>query len=59
MPVVNDQSIFEESRVVTEEEKGYSAYDTLRLARRDKKLFGIREKLAKEKAAEEEAAAKK
>ncbi|XP_013387067.1 60S ribosomal protein L13 [Lingula anatina] len=42
----------EKARAISEEERKYSAYTALRQARANKRLFGIREKRAKEKEAE-------
>lgn len=46
-----------EARAVTEDEKKYSVYQAMRVARIDAKLIGVREKRAKRK--EEEAKMKK
>jgi large subunit ribosomal protein L13e len=49
----------EAPRAITAAEKSFSAYSTLRKAFIDAKYVGIREKRAKERAAEAEAAAQK
>lgn len=46
-----------EPRIITEEQKSFNAYTTLRLARSNAKYVGIREKRAKQK--DEDAADKK
>ena len=51
-PVVRYQA-----RAVTDDEKKYSVFETMRVARADAKLVGVREKRAKQK--EEEAKMKK
>jgi len=40
------------ARAVTDEEKKYSVYEAMRVARIDAKLVGVREKKAKQKAEE-------
>ncbi|KAL5021088.1 hypothetical protein ScPMuIL_000243 [Solemya velum] len=49
MPVTQVQKT-EKARAITDEEKKFSAFTTLRTARANKRLFGLREKRAKEKA---------
>ncbi|KAK9240666.1 ribosomal protein L13e [Lipomyces kononenkoae] len=56
LPIVQSVPEFE-PRIVTEEAKAFNAYATLRKARSDARLVGVREKRAKAKA--EEAAEKK
>ena len=46
-----------DARAVTEDEKKFSVYEAMRVARADAKLIGVREKRAKQK--EEEAKMKK
>lgn len=46
-----------EARAITDDEKKYSVYEAMRVARADAKLIGIREKRAKQK--EEDAKMKK
>lgn len=46
-----------EARAITEDEKKFSVYEAMRVARADAKLVGVREKRAKQK--EEEAKMKK
>lgn len=46
-----------DARAVTEDEKKYSVFEAMRVARADARLVGIREKRAKQK--EEEAKMKK
>ena len=46
-----------EARAVTEDEKKYSVFEAMRVARADAKLIGVRERRAKRK--EEEAKMKK
>lgn len=48
----------EKARVITEEEKNFKAFATLRMARANARLFGIRAKRAKE-AAEQDVEKKK
>lgn len=42
-----------EARAVTEDEKKYSVFEAMRQARADKKMLGIREKRARQKAEDE------
>ena len=56
MPI-RQQFVKEKARAVTEDEKKYSVFETMRVARADAKLVGVREKRAKQK--EEEAKMKK
>lgn len=42
-----------QARAVTEDEKKYSVFEVVRQARADKRLMGIREKRARQKAEEE------
>ena len=42
-----------QARPITEDEKKYSVFEALRQARADKKLVGVREKRARQKAEEE------
>ena len=56
MPI-RQQFSKEKARAVTEDEKKYSVFETMRVARADAKLVGVREKRAKQK--EEEAKMKK
>ncbi len=46
-----------EARAVTDDERKYSVFEAMRVARADAKLIGVREKRAKQK--EEEAKMKK
>ena len=46
-----------DARAITEDEKKYSVFEAMRIARADARLIGIREKRAKQK--EEEAKMKK
>lgn len=46
-----------EARAITDDEKKYSVFEAMRVARADAKLIGVREKRAKQK--EEEAKMKK
>ena len=46
-----------DARAITEDEKKYSVFEAMRVARADARLIGIREKRAKQK--EEEAKMKK
>lgn len=46
-----------DARAITEDEKKYSVYEAMRVARADAKLIGVREKRAKQK--EEDAKMKK
>ena len=41
------------ARVITEEERKYSVFEAMRQARADKRLVGVREKRARQKAEEE------
>ena len=41
------------ARAITEDEKKYSVFEALRIARADARLVGVREKRAKQKAEEE------
>lgn len=61
----NDSHLFafqtfkkEKARVISEDEKNFKAFASLRMARANARLFGIRAKRAKE-AAEQEVATKK
>lgn len=47
------------SRVITEDEKKYSVFEAMRVARADAKLIGVREKRAKQKAEEADKLKKK
>ena len=42
-----------QARAVTEDEKKYSVFEAMRQARADKRLLGVREKRARQKAEEE------
>lgn len=53
MPVKKPAKIVTEVRAVTDAEKAFQAYSTLRKAWTDAKLFGVRDKRAKERAVEE------
>ncbi|CAG0881167.1 unnamed protein product [Darwinula stevensoni] len=55
MPISQPVKV-EKARVPTEEEKNYSPFITLRLARSNERYFGIRQKRAKEAAEDPEAA---
>lgn len=46
------------ARLITEDEKKYSVFEALRMARADKRLAGRREKRAKQKAEEQKSALK-
>ena len=41
------------ARAITDDERKYSVYDAMRVARADAKLVGVREKRAKQKAEED------
>ncbi|XP_016965086.1 60S ribosomal protein L13 [Drosophila biarmipes] len=56
MPITNEQPAVVEFRDVTKEEKKFKAFATLRKARTDARLVGIRAKRAKEAAESEDAA---
>lgn len=58
LPVVQPAVTFE-GRKLTEEEKGFEAYKTLRKAQSDARYVGVREKRAKAKAADDAAVPKK
>ena len=59
-PIVKTKaSRFKVARVPTEEEKKFNAYHSLRRARANKRLIGIREKKAKEAAESLDAPKKK
>lgn len=58
MPIVNKYKK-EKARAITEDEKNFNAFYTLRMARADAKYVGAREKRAKLKAEQEEQQAKK
>lgn len=61
LPIVKNKKSFksEKARVPTAEEKKFHAYHTLRRARSNKRLVGIREKKAKEAAESLDAPKKK
>ena len=42
-----------QARAITEDEKKYSVFEAMRQARADKRLLGVREKRARQKAEEE------
>ena len=42
-----------QARAVTEDEKKYSVFEAMRQARSDKRMLGVREKRARQKAEEE------
>ncbi|CAK9294949.1 unnamed protein product [Gordionus sp. m RMFG-2023] len=48
LPIKHTNFKKEKARLITEEEKDFKAYDTLRMTRSDVKLAGIRQKKAKE-----------
>lgn len=50
MPIRHQAPVKAKARVITEEEKKFSAYITLRKARADTRLVGIRAKRAKDAA---------
>lgn len=50
---IRQQVMRYKAREVTDDEKKYSVFEAMRIARADKKLIGIREKRAKAKAEEE------
>nr|AAX48845.1 L13 [Suberites domuncula] len=50
---IRRQVMRQKARAVTADEKKYSVFETMRVARIDKKLIGIREKRAKQKAEED------
>lgn len=56
MPI-RQQFAKEKARAVTDDERKYSVFETMRVARSDARLVGVREKRAKQK--EEEAKMKK
>ncbi|GFQ96423.1 60S ribosomal protein L13 [Trichonephila clavata] len=58
MPIKHEVQL-EETRKVTEEEKAFDAFKTVRKARVDARMWGIRQKKAKEEAENLEAAPKK
>ena len=50
---IRQQVMRYKAREITDDEKKYSVYEAMRIARADKKLIGVREKRAKTKAEEE------
>lgn len=54
IPIERDTAVLVGERAVTEEDRAYYAYRTLRTERTNKRYHGIREKRAAEKAREEE-----
>ncbi len=50
---IKRQTMRIKARAITEDEKKYSVFSALRMARADAKLVGIREKKAKKKAEDE------